>query len=60
VKPRRHPAAVTADRLRADYERYYDRLAGSEMHAIGIARTALQRIVDEDTGRLDKDEDGFR
>lgn len=43
---RRHPAHVTADRLKADYERYYDSLAGSERVAAEAVIQALEEIGD--------------
>jgi len=45
---RRHPAEVTAARLTAHYERWYDRLTDQEREAIGTGRAALHRIADED------------
>jgi hypothetical protein len=48
---RRHPATVTSDRLRLDYERFYEHFSGSELVAIGTVRNALQRIAEADEMR---------
>jgi hypothetical protein len=45
---RRHPAEVTADRLGGEYERWFDRLSGTERDAVSQVRNALQRIAEED------------
>lgn len=43
---RRHPAELTADRLGADYERYYDKLSDRERDAISVVRNALFEIAE--------------
>lgn len=45
---KRHAADVTNERLRAHYEKWYDRFSASERDAIGIVRDALARISGED------------
>ncbi len=41
---RRHPAEVTADRLKDQYERYYDLLGDRERVAFGDVIQALEEI----------------
>lgn len=43
---KRHPAEVTADRLLEHYERYCDKLTGTERDAVGTVRHALQEIAE--------------
>ncbi len=41
---RRHPAEVTADRLKDEYERYYEYLGDNERTAFGEVIQALEEI----------------
>lgn len=50
---RRHPAEVTAERLRIHYEKWFDRFSGRELMMIGDVRSALHRIADEDEAALE-------
>ncbi len=47
TEQRRQPVEVTADRLLAHYERFYDQLTDKEREAFGTVRAALHRIADE-------------
>jgi hypothetical protein len=47
-RPRRHPALVTSDRLKADYKRWHDLLDDHEQDAFGVVRAALERIAEDD------------
>lgn len=42
----RHPAEVTGDRLRDASERWYDKLQGHELDAIGVIINALDEIAE--------------
>lgn len=46
MREKRHPTEVTSDRLGDHYERYYDKLTGSERAAVTAVRFALQEIAD--------------
>jgi hypothetical protein len=46
--PRRHPARVTRLRLRADRERWAERLTPAELDAFHVVWLALYRIEGED------------
>lgn len=48
MRPKRHPAEVTSDRLLQHYERWNDRFTGYERDAISQIRDALLRITVED------------
>lgn len=43
---RRHAAEVTADRLKEHYERWFDRLDGSEQHDISHVIQILEEIAE--------------
>lgn len=46
VTMKRHPAEVTADRLREASERWYDKLDGAERDMIGQLAWALDQIAE--------------
>jgi hypothetical protein len=43
---KRHPAEVTADRLGDAYERFYDKLNGSERDMLSQLRHAFEEIAE--------------
>lgn len=43
--PRRHPAEVTADRLGAAYEKWYDKFDGAERDMISQLKHAFDQIA---------------
>ena len=42
---RRHPCEVTADRLGDHYERYYDRMTGSEREQLSQVKYTLEQLA---------------